>query len=52
MKVPIGLVLAVGCMMWGGCSAPNNTYPVKEADNFRLPVKVTMVKPPSSNADT
>ena len=52
MKVPIVLVLALGCMMWGGCSAPTNTYPVKEADNFRLPVKGTMVKPPSSNADT
>jgi hypothetical protein len=52
MKVPIVLVLALGCMMWGGCNALTNTYPVKEADTFRLPVKGTMVKPHSSNADT
>ena len=52
MKVPIGLVFTLGCIMWGGCSTPTNTFPVNEADTFRFPVKGTMVKPASSNADT
>lgn len=52
MKAPVVFFLALGCILWGGCSAPTNTYPVNRNGTSAFLVNTALVKPTSSNADT
>jgi hypothetical protein len=52
MKVPAVFLLVLGCILWGGCSAPTNTFPVNRIGTSAFPVNTALVKPASSNADT
>ena len=52
MKAATVFLLAVGCILWGGCSAPTNTIPANRVTTPVFPVKAVLEKPTSSNADT